>query len=99
MIKKIKANILTYLFQDWLDNDADIEGLQATRNIINNREDALSKVVAGKGMYSTSKSGVKQACNEVEDALTFEVFVEGEDDVRGWQSREQIDIILKENNG
>ena len=56
-------------------------------------------VVAGKGMYSTSKSGVKQACNEVEDALTFEVFVEGEDDVRGWQSREQIDIILKENNG
>ena len=44
MIKKIKANILTYLFQDWLDNDADVEGLQATRNIINQREDALSKV-------------------------------------------------------
>lgn len=44
MIKKIKANILTYLFQDWIDNDADVEGLQATRNIINNREDALSKV-------------------------------------------------------
>ena len=44
MIKKIKANILTYLFQDWLDNDADVEGLQATRNIINKREDALSKV-------------------------------------------------------
>ena len=51
MIKKIKANILTYLFQDWLDNDADIEGLQATRyipfpatrNIINKREDALTK--------------------------------------------------------
>ena len=56
-------------------------------------------VVAGKGMYSTSKSGVKQACNEVEDALTFEVFVEGEDDVRGWQTREDIDKILKENNG
>ena len=44
MIKKIKANILTYLFQDWLNNDADVEGLQATRNIINQREDALSKV-------------------------------------------------------
>ena len=43
MIKKIKANILTYLFQDWLDNDADVEGLQATRNIINKREDALTK--------------------------------------------------------
>ena len=37
MIKKIKANILTYLFQDWLDNDADVEGLQATRNIINKK--------------------------------------------------------------
>ena len=43
MIKKIKANILTYLFQDWLNNDADVEGLQATRNIINKREDALTK--------------------------------------------------------
>jgi len=43
MIKKIKANILTYLFQDWIDNDADVEGLQATRNIINKREDALTK--------------------------------------------------------
>ena len=56
-------------------------------------------VVAGKGMYSTSKSGVKQACNEVEDALTFEVFVEGEEDVRGWQTREEVDKILQENNG
>ena len=33
----------------------------------------------------------------VEDALTFEVLVDGEDDVRGWQTREDIDKILAEN--
>ncbi len=56
-------------------------------------------VVAGTGMYSTSRTGVRQACNNVEDALTFEVLIEGEEDVRGWQSREEIDILLKQNNG
>ena len=54
-------------------------------------------VVAGKGMYSTSKNGVRQACNNVEEALTFEVAVG--DKILGWQSREEIDKILKENNG
>lgn len=54
-------------------------------------------VVAGKGMYSTSKNGVRQACNNVEEALTFEVAVG--DKILGWQSREEIDQILKENNG
>ena len=54
-------------------------------------------VVAGKGMYSTSKNGVRQAWNNVEEALTFEVAVG--DKILGWQSREEIDQILKENNG
>ena len=54
-------------------------------------------VVAGKGMYSTSKNGVRQACNNVEEALTFEVAVG--DKILGWQSRKEIDQILKENNG
>ena len=54
-------------------------------------------VVAGRGMYSTSKNGVRQACNNVEEALTFEVAVG--DKILGWQSREEIDKILKENNG
>ena len=55
-------------------------------------------VVAGKGMYSTSKAGVKEACNEVEEAVSFEVMV-GNGDVVGWQTREDIDKILRENNG
>ena len=54
-------------------------------------------VVAGRGMYSTSKNGVKDICNKVEDALTFEVAVG--DKILGWQSREDIDKILQENNG
>ena len=55
-------------------------------------------VVAGKGMYSTSKEGVKEACNGVEEAVSFEVMV-GDGDVIGWQTREDIDKILRENNG
>ena len=55
-------------------------------------------VVAGKGMYSTSKAGVKEDCNKVEEAVTFEVMV-GDEGVIGWQTREDIDKILKENNG
>ena len=59
-------------------------------------------VVAGEGMYSTSKGGVRAACNEVEDASTFEVAIIDESlpdeekkwDVRGWQTREDINKIL-----
>ena len=55
-------------------------------------------VVAGKGMYSTSKAGVKEDCNKVEEAISFEVMV-GDEDVIGWQTRKDINKILKENNG
>ena len=55
-------------------------------------------VVAGKGMYSTSKEGVKEACNEVKEAVSFEVMV-GDGDVIGWQTREDINKILREYNG
>ena len=55
-------------------------------------------VVAGKGLYSTSKAGVKEECNKVEEAVSFEVMV-GDEGVMGWQTREDIDKILKVNNG
>ena len=54
-------------------------------------------IVCGNGMYSSSRDGNKAECQRVEDAVSFEVFVEGEDDVRGWQSREDIDKLLAEN--
>ena len=48
-------------------------------------------------MYSSSRAGNRAECTSIEDASSFEVLVEGEDDVRGWQSREDIDKILAEN--
>ncbi len=54
-------------------------------------------IVCGKDMYSSSKDGNKAECQRVEDAILFEVLVDGEDDIRGWQSREDIDKILTEN--
>ena len=54
-------------------------------------------IVCGEGMYSTSRAGNRAECQRVEDASSFEVLVDGEDDVRGWQSREDINKILAEN--
>ncbi|MDB4414437.1 hypothetical protein N9034_01335 [bacterium] len=61
-------------------------------------------VVAGEGMYSTGKGGVREAINKVEDASSFEVaifdqdgkFIPADNDmVLGWQSREDIDKLIK----
>ena len=53
-------------------------------------------VVCGSGMYSTSRAGNRAECTSVEDASSFEVLIEGEEDVRCWQSRKDIDEILAE---
>ena len=53
-------------------------------------------VVAGVNLYSTSRAGVKKRANNVEDVSSFEVMV-GDEDVLGWQSREQINEIFKKN--
>ena len=61
-------------------------------------------VVAGKGMYSTGKGGVREAIDKVEDASSFEVavfdqdgnFIGADNDlVLGWQSREDIDTLIQ----
>ena len=54
-------------------------------------------IVCGDGMYSSSRAGNRAKCTHLEDAASFEVLVEGDDDVRGWQSREDITKILAEN--
>ena len=54
-------------------------------------------IVCGEGMYSTSRAGNKAECQKIEDASSFEVLVEGDDDVRGWQSKDDINKILAEN--
>ena len=55
-------------------------------------------VVAGTNLYSHSKGGIRAAVDNPEDVISFEVLVEGEEDVRGFQSRQDIDNILAVNN-
>ena len=63
-------------------------------------------VVAGEGMYSTSRKGARAECTKVEDAASFEVAIIDENlpddeqqwDVNGWQSRDDINKIIKENS-
>ena len=61
-------------------------------------------VVAGLGMYSAGKSGVREAVDKVEDVSSFEVavfdqdgnFIGADNDlVLGWQSREDIDKLIQ----
>ena len=61
-------------------------------------------IVAGEGMYSSGKNGVRGKIDKVEDASSFEVaifdqdgeFIQAEHDmVLGWQSREDIDKLIQ----
>ena len=52
-------------------------------------------IVAGEGLYSNSRDGIKAAVNDVKDVASFEVMFDGE--VEGWQSREDIDKIFEAN--
>ena len=61
-------------------------------------------IVAGTGMYSAGKTGVRGAADNVEDVSSFEVavfdqdgnFIGADNDlVLGWQSREDIDKLIQ----
>ena len=61
-------------------------------------------VVAGEGMYSSGKGGVREPIDKVEDAISFEVaifdqdgnFIGADNDlVLGWQSREDICKLIQ----
>ena len=59
-------------------------------------------VVAGSGMYSAGKDGVRGEVNNVKDASSFEVAIFDQDgdgeflgDAKGWQSREDINELIK----
>lgn len=54
-------------------------------------------VVAGEGLYSNSRDGVRAAVNNVKDVASFEILLDGDDDVRGWQTRQDIDNIFEAN--
>ncbi len=77
-----------------------VEGIQATLEI---KPNVFISVVAGKGMYSTGKTGHRAAVSKVEDVSTFEVGIIDENldkenqewDVRGWMNREEINELIK----
>ena len=61
-------------------------------------------IVAGEGLYSAGKTGVRGPADDVKDISSFEVAVfdqDGEfigndnDMVLGWQSREDIDKLIQ----
>ena len=59
-------------------------------------------IVAGTGMYSAGKTGVRGPVDNVKDVSSFEVAIFdqdgefiGDDMVLGWQSREDINKLIK----
>jgi len=77
-----------------------VEGIQATLEV---KPNVFISVVAGKGMYSTGKTGHRAAVSKVKDVSTFEVGIINENlekenqewDVQGWMSREEISKLIK----
>ena len=71
------------------------EGLMAKYRFDNGKE--LS-VVAGNNLYCQTKYGNKKGgpLLEVEDVISWEVMVGGK--VVGWQTKEDINKIIKENS-
>jgi hypothetical protein len=77
-----------------------VEGIQATLEV---KPNVFISVVAGKGMYSTGKTGHRAAVSKVEDVSTFEVGIIDENlekenqqwDVQGWMNREEINELIK----
>ena len=41
MVKKVKSKMLTYLFTDWVKNEEDVETLLLTKQMIENRKNAI----------------------------------------------------------
>lgn len=69
------------------------KGIMAKHRFDNGKE---ISVVAGEGLYSSSKNGLRAAVNNPDDVSSFEVMFDGE--VEGWCSRERINEIFKENS-
>ena len=45
MITKLKSKLLTHLFKDWVKNEYDIETLELTKGMIDNRAIMLKTII------------------------------------------------------
>jgi len=42
MLKNLKSKMLTYLFQEWVNNETDVELLIETQQVINQRKEIIT---------------------------------------------------------
>ena len=76
------------------------KGIQATLEV---KPNVFISVIAGEGFYSSGKTGNRAAVTNPKDVSSFEVGIIDENldkedqqwDVQGWQSREDINNLLK----
>ena len=76
------------------------KGIQATLEI---KPQVFISVIAGEGFYSSGKTGNRAAVTNPKDVSSFEVGIVDENlpedeqqwEVIGWQSREDIDKLIK----
>ena len=55
MIQKLKSKLLTYLFNDWVRTETDLETLRLTNTLIKEREIEVSGIKPIMGFYSQYK--------------------------------------------
>ena len=68
------------------------EGIMAKYRFDNGKE---ISIVAGKSLYSSSKTGIREAVVSPDDVSSFEVMFDGE--VEGYCTRERINEIFEQN--
>ena len=68
------------------------EGIMAKYRFNNGKE---ISIVAGKSLYSSSKTGIREAVESPDDVSSFEVMFDGE--VEGYCTRERINEIFEQN--
>lgn len=73
-------------------------GIQASIKLGNGK---ILSVIAGEGFYSNSREGIRKPASSPDDVASFEIAVIDEVnpnfEVLGWQSREDINKIIKNN--
>lgn len=69
-----------------------LNGIMAKYRFNNGKE---ISIVAGEGMYSNSRNGLRAAVDNPDDVSSFEVMFEGE--VEGFCTRERINEIFEQN--
>jgi|TARA_R100000030_G_C3151228_1_gene98297 hypothetical protein len=91
-------------FNDLIFKPHPVKGVKGIHATLELKPNIHMSIVAGEGMYCTTKNGIKKAVSKVEDVVSFEVAIIDENvneedqewEVLGWQSREDINKMLSE---